>query len=213
MPRERATRKDFPDRYVRALADPALPPTADALFPAPAPLEVDLGCGRGRFLLARARRFPGTHFIGVDRMRLRLRKLDARLVDDGLTNVRLIYGEAAETCSRCLAPSSVSAFYVLFSDPWPKRRHHVRRLLSASFVDLMVDRLTEGGAIHVATDHAEYFRAAEQRLAAHARCRRIPAWEPTEEEHTDFEVLFRKQGLPIYRCSFRKAPVTTPAAG
>jgi len=204
MSRERASRQDFPDRYIVNPLGPFEPPPVTAWFDTPRPLEVDLGCGRGRFLLARAARFPNVNFVGIDRLLLRLHKLDLKIVQGGIPNIRLVRGDAAETCRRLFPTSSVSAFYVLFADPWPKRKHQRRRMMSPQFVDLLHQILVPRGLLHVATDHQDYFTAVDTLLSGDLRFERVPPFEPTEEEQTDFEVIFRSQQLPICRCSFSK---------
>jgi len=185
------------DRFLDVL-DPA------ALFGHARPLEVDVGCGKGRFLRARAAAQPGVNFLGVDRMRGRLHKLDRKLVRAGLRNVRLVQLEAAYVVERMLPPGSVRTYYVFFPDPWPKRRHHRRRLFSPAFLDALNRTLEPDGCIHAATDHQEYFAAIRSVLDADPRFEETPPFRPAAEERTDFERLFEGQGKPIGRCSFRK---------
>ena len=206
MPRERGHLRPGPDRFIVTF-HPALPPPAPAaVVQGDRPLEVDLGCGRGRFLLARARAWPQRAFVGVDRMLPRLRKLDRKLADQGLTNVRLIHGESAAAVAEILPRQSVTVFYLLFPDPWPKRKHLRRRLVAAPFVDHVWAALAPGGQIHCATDHLDYFDAIRKLLAADVRFEPVPPFMPTEEERTDFEVLFHQLNRPTHRCSYRKKP-------
>jgi tRNA (guanine-N7-)-methyltransferase len=204
MPRERTSRSDYPDRFIVAMDDPARPASATALFDRPAPLEVELGCGRGRFLEARAAACPDVNFIGVDRLLLRLRKCDLKFVARGLTNARVVHGDALRVCEEFLPPGGVRTFYLFFLDPWPKRRHHRRRLFSPKVMELLHRLLEPGGALHIATDHADYFQAARRLLTADPRLEPIAPFEPTAEEQTDFEALFRGLGRSIHRCSARK---------
>ncbi len=178
-------------------------PLAD-LFDKAAPIEVDLGCGKGRFLLARAGNHPETNFLGIDRMLRRIRKVDRKVVGAGLTNVRLFRMEAYYAVSYLLPPDSIAAYYILFPDPWPKAKHHAHRLFNRRFIDALDRTLKPGAAIHVATDHLPYFEEIyEVMRAEHRRFEEIPAWEPIDEERTDFELLFlgRKE---IGRASFIK---------
>jgi tRNA (guanine-N7-)-methyltransferase len=119
--------------------------------------------------------------------------------------VRLILAEAAYVVERLLPPQSVSAYYIFFPDPWPKRRHHRRRLFSPEFMDSLHLSLAPGGHIHIATDHLDYFAGIRKTLIADARFVQIEALPPLEEERTDFEIAFTQQNMPIGRCSFRKA--------
>lgn len=204
MVRERAGRKTFYDAFV--VPAETLSPGFDprTLFPAPRPLEVDVGCGRGRFLLARAARNPGTDFIGIDRILLRLRKLDRRAVDAGLANIRVIRGDARHLVCEVFAPGTVSVFYVYFPDPWPKRRHHVNRLVAPPFVDGVHAALAAGGTIHLCTDHADYFAVMARLWLQDPRFEEVPPYVPPPDEETDFGMLFGGQDRAVQRCSFRK---------
>lgn len=174
----------------------------DAAYPNAQPLEVDLGCGKGRFLLARAAAHPDRNFLGVDRLLVRMRKVDRRALRLGLANVRLLRIESAYALTYLFAPHSVSVFYVFFPDPWPKRRHHPRRLFSPAFLASVRRVLVPGGAIHVATDHADYAAHIRKCFAGDPAFSAIPPFVPDESERTDFECLFMAQGLPIHRSSY-----------
>lgn len=209
MVRERATRRALHD--VRILT----PPSSDsmlnleAVFGRRAPLEVDIGCGRGRFLLARAAAHPEFDFLGIDRVILRLRKLDMRAGDAGLTNIRLIQGDALQIARAQLPAATVSACYVFFPDPWPKRRHHSRRLVSAAFIDLVDHVLSPTGCIHIATDHGDYFQAIQRAWDADTRFASVEPYVPTETEETDFGMLFRAEGRVIGRCSYQRRKLSS----
>lgn len=173
-------------------------------FPSEQPLEVDIGCGKGRFLLARAAANPDTNFLGIDRLISRLLKIDKKLKHHGLTNVRLLRLEAAYSV-KCLLPAeSASTFYIFFPDPWPKRRHHGRRLMGEDFLAVAASRLIPGGKLHFATDHLDYFKAGYQLLEASPAFSEVETFVPTEDEQTDFERIFLSKGDEIGRCSFQK---------
>jgi tRNA (guanine-N7-)-methyltransferase len=168
------------------------------------PLEVDVGCGKGRFLLARARKCAGVNFLGVDRMLKRLAKLNRRAADAGLSNLRLVHGDGLRLMADLLPAACARAVYILFPDPWPKRRQRGRRLVAAPFNDGLHRALAPGGAVHFATDDGDYFRAIERLLGADARFRAALPFEPESDEQTDFEIIHRKRSAPIYRCSYCK---------
>lgn len=174
------------------------------MFTAKQPLEVDVGCGKGKFLFARARQHPETNYLGIDRLLGRLRKIDKKITSAGLANVRLLRIEASYAIQYLLPAESVSVVYIFFPDPWPKRRHQRRRLFNRLFLDSLNKILLPGALIHIATDHSNYFDFIHELLRADPRFDSIPPMEPTEEEQTNFETLFRKQNLPINRCSFQK---------
>ena len=188
---------------VRILTDDWVHPLPiESLFPEPHPIEVDLGCGKGRFLLARAAAKPDTNFLGIDRMLRRIRKVDRKAVRAGLNNVRLLRIEGYYATVYLLPPRSVRAFYIFFPDPWPKARHHKNRLFDAQFLDALDRTLVADGIVHVATDHLPYFEDIAALLDRDPRFTPTDPFVPEEEEKTDFELLFRDQ--PIGRCSVRR---------
>ena len=203
MVRERVNNRIFTDAFLCVPPDDNRPISLSTLYPGNNPLEVDIGCGRGRFLLARARNQPHLNFLGIDQSRLRLRKIDRKAVAIGLSNIRLMNDDAARILP-CLPTESVQTFYVFFPDPWPKRRHHVRRLVSSAFIDLTFQALVSGGMIHLCTDHADYFSSITRCWCNDNRFLPADPFIPTEEEETDFGLIFRAQNRPTNRCSFRK---------
>ena len=170
------------------------------------PLEVDLGCGKGRFLLARAAAHPETAFLGVELKAGRVEKVERKARKAGLSNVRLLHADACYAVSYLLPPASVAVYYLFFPDPWPKRRHHRRRLFDPVFLDALDRTLVPEGRLHVATDFPDYYEAIRNTLARDARFDAVPPFTPCGEEQTDFERLFLGQGKTIGRASFRKRP-------
>ncbi len=168
------------------------------------PLEVDIGAGKGRFLLARSLAHPELNFFGIERQNGRLYRMAKKIRRHGLTNVKLARVEAAAGIELMLEAESVSAFYILFPDPWPKKRHHRRRLMNPGFMDLMHTRLCPGGIIHFASDHISYADVIKDLFAADKRFEATEPFRPTEAEQTDFEILFASQGKPTSRLSVRK---------
>lgn len=169
------------------------------------PLEVDVGCGKGRFLLARCRAFPETNFLGIERREKRTLSVHRKLEREGVTNVRLLRLEAAYVVEELIPPLSVAAYYIFFPDPWPKRRHHRRRLFSPPFMQALHRTLLNAGGLNIATDYEEYFLAMRAQLRADPRFVETATFETSEEERSEFELTFRQAGRPIYRCSFMKA--------
>ena len=163
------------------------------------PLEVDVGCGKGRFLMARSAAHSETDFLGIDRLLRRLRKIDRKLQRRGSTNVRLLRIEALYAIEHLLPPLCVTTFYVFFPDPWPKRRHHRRRLFSNTFLDALYRILLPAGRIHVATDNGDYFEQIRGVFAGDERFEEEPAFVPSDQERSDFELIFLAQGGNIGR--------------
>jgi tRNA (guanine-N7-)-methyltransferase len=170
----------------------------------PRPLAVDIGCGKGRFLLTMAARHPRTDFLGVERQLSRLRIVDRRIARAGLRNVRLLRVEAAYAIRYLLPPHSVETFTIFFPDPWPKRRHSQRRLFTAAFVTNLLRAMRAGGCVHLATDHTDYFQSMLKLFRENPACEEGPVFIPDESTRTDFEVLFLRLGSTIHRASFRK---------
>ena len=171
---------------------------------APQRLEVDLGCGKGRFLLARATAHPQTSFLGLDRQTQRLAKTERKAQSAQLTNIRLLYAEAAYAVTHLLPRGAVAAYYIFFPDPWPKRRHHRRRLFNTAFLDALDTTLMPRGCIHLATDHLDYFAGIRRLLAGDTRFMETEPFVTSPAERTDFELIFLQQNKPIGRCSFAK---------
>ena len=167
------------------------------------PIEVDVGCGKGRFLLERARTHPEINLLGLDRMLRRIRKIDNRVRRLGYRNLRLLRMEAYYAVSYLMPAEAIRTYYIFFPDPWPKKRHEEHRLFNPRFVDALCRTLQTGGAVHVATDHQPYFEAIGTILRAEAGLEEIPPFQPTEAERTDFERWYLDRS-PIGRCSFRK---------
>lgn len=175
----------------------------DRFFDPARPIEVDLGCGKGRFLLARAAHHPDIQFFGIDRMLRRIRKIDNKLNHRKLTNVRLLRMEGYYTVAYLLPPASVSTYYIFFPDPWPKQKHHDHRLFNGKFLDALHRTLKPGGIVHVATDHRPYFDVILASLQSDARFAPAPLFVPEESERTDFEQWYHGK-TEIGRVSVKK---------
>ncbi|MDB6146726.1 MAG: tRNA ((7)-)-methyltransferase [Spartobacteria bacterium] len=185
LPETNATRLDLPELFGRT-----------------APLQVDLGCGDGSFVRRLAAQLPQKDFLGVERLLHRVRAASRKTA--GLKNVQVLRSETAFVVRNLLPPNSVEAFYLLFPDPWPKRRHHRRRLVTEDFLASIGTALTENGSLIIATDHAEYF-ARIRELAAKSK-ELIPFESTAEHEFpmSTFEKRFRDAGIPVQRLELRK---------
>lgn len=124
--------------------------------PKPLPLVLEIGFGRGEFLMAQAEAAPDTPFVGVEVSRKRVLKMARRLAKTPLRNVRLVEATAQEVVQEALPDESIASAWINYPDPWPKKRHFKRRLIQPGFVALLVRRLVEGGALRIATDHPGY---------------------------------------------------------
>jgi len=197
---------------VRLTSDTVLDPLRlDALFPHPGrPVEVDMGCGKGRFLLARSARRPEVNYLGVDRLLGRIRKIARKAARAGSENIRLLRMDAYYTATYLIPAASVDAYHIYFPDPWPKARHHRHRLFNGPFMDALARTLKPGGAVQLATDHLPYFDEIAGIVRDDRRFGPAPAALPAEEERTDFELLFM-ESKPIGRLAFRLLPPPAPA--
>lgn len=133
-----------------------------ALFGRRAPVHVEIGFGNGAALADMAAAHPENNYLGIEVHRPGVGTLLRRLAADGLSNVRIISADATEVLARQIPDDSLSAVYLFFPDPWPKQRHHKRRLVQPDFTALARRKLKIGGTLHLATDWADY---AEQMLA------------------------------------------------
>lgn len=186
----------FPDSIL-IRPDILCPLDFPALFGNGAPVELELGAGDGSFLLQYAAIQPGVNFLGVERLFGRLRKIDRKGRRLGLSNLRGLRLEATYLMDWMIPPGSLSAIHVYFPDPWPKKRHHHRRLINPAFAVLAARALAPGGRFHCRTDDASYF---EQMLevfngaSGHFDAGEEPAG--LLEVKTDFERQFNAGGIP-----------------
>lgn len=168
-----------------------------------ASLHVDLGCGDGSFLCELAQQFPEKNFLGIERLTKRLEKVRRKAVK--IENVRVLGTETLFAVRYLLPENSVETFYLLFPDPWPKRRHEQRRIFTCEFLDAIAAALGQNGVLRVATDQLDYFHQMEQLSCGHSQFKIVP---PSRNDvilpSTKFERRFRQQGVPIYRLTLRK---------
>ncbi|MBR3085253.1 MAG: tRNA (guanosine(46)-N7)-methyltransferase TrmB [Kiritimatiellae bacterium] len=176
-------------------------------------LEVDVGSGMGRFILARAAAHPDTQFIGIERLKSRVRKIARKASRAGLDNIFMVRLEATYILRYLIPPASVSRFYLFFPDPWPKRRHSGHRVFNDEFRYLVWTRLAPGGDLQVATDSGDYFADMVAQMAGDPFFRRIPPVERTEDERTDFELIFRAKGLIPNEAGFQAVGADELGAG
>lgn len=173
------------------------------IFGREAPLEVDLGCGDGGFLAALASERPERNFLGVERMPGRVRASCRRIGDNQIPNARVLQADILEALRVFLPPRAAEVCHLLFSDPWPKRRHHVRRVFSEEFLRAVARVLKPGGKLRVATDDADYFAAMECIWPRVSFFEAVPVNDRSIAFATTFESRFRIRGLAIHRLVLR----------
>ena len=184
--------------------DDAQPIDLAHLFANAAPLELDLGCGDGSFMVALATEHPERNYLGVEQLIGRVRSACSRIATRGLTNARILRVDIGRVVNVLLPPASVDICHVMFPDPWPKRRHHRRRTVTTEFLQSMVRVLSPHGIIRLTTDDAPYFAQMEEAAAAVTELARVPVADAAPLPRSTFEMRFVEQGLPIYRLVLRK---------
>jgi len=164
------------------------------------PMEVDLGCGDGTFLLEMAEQYPERNFLGVERLLGRVRKVCKKAERRGLTNVKVLRLESKYVVEWLLAPNSVSRLHLLCPDPWPKARHHRRRLVQHDFLEALVRVLKPGSEFCFKTDHPGYYEWAEEELRIYPKFEQLP-WAEDEFFYpkTDFQKQWEAEGKEIFR--------------
>jgi tRNA (guanine-N7-)-methyltransferase len=175
-----------------------------AVFGREAPVEIDVGCGKGNFLAWAARARLDHNFLGVDRQLVRLRKVDKKVQRHALSNVRLLRLEFSYLISKLIPDTSVAAYYIFFPDPWPKRRHAAKRLFQEAFVTELHRTLCKTGVVNVATDDAPYFAQITGLMNANVLFRSEAVEILPEEAQTEFEKIFLAKGHSIHRARWRK---------
>ena len=173
----------------------------ETIFPRNAPLHVDLGCGDGTFLCALAQRMPEKNFLGTERLLGRIRAAARKATTIG--NMRLLRMEISYAVRYLLSPTSVEMFYLLFPDPWPKRRHWQRRIVNEIFLGAISQALVRGGTLYIATDRVDYFEKIKEIAQANPDFAAVD-FADIDLPHTKFERKFRAQDATIYRLELRK---------
>ena len=131
-------------------------PEWDELFGNYNPLNLEIGFGVGNFIIEMGIREPDENFIGMDFYHKGIRKVITRIEKYQLDNARIVYGDAKEKIPLLFNPEQLNRVYIKFPDPWPKKRHHKRRLIKPDFIKVLAEKLKKGGEVHIATDHEAY---------------------------------------------------------
>jgi tRNA (guanine-N7-)-methyltransferase len=174
------------------------------LFPRNLPLEIDLGSGPGKFLIEAAQAFPERNFLGIERLLGRVRKIRRHASELGLRNLKILQFEMAYTVQYLLPPGSISRAHLYFPDPWPKRKHHRRRVIGIEFLRALAHTLQSEGEVLIKTDHQDYFRQITEAAMNTPELMIRPDWTALDYPITDFEDSFLKAGLPVYRLRLSK---------
>ncbi len=186
---------------------------ARATFGRSAPLVLEIGFGMGAATAAIAAQRPDVDFLGVEVHEPGVGALLRRIAGLGLGNVRIVSHDAVEVVEHMIAPGSLAGVHVFFPDPWPKARHHKRRLIQADFVSRLASRLAPGGFLHCATDWEHYAEQMREVLSADPGLvdagGRDDGWSDprnplAERVETKFEARGRRLGHGVWDLVFRR---------
>jgi len=194
-----AHRRHVPSRLIERISLTARL-DLEKIFGRKASLHVDLGCGDGSFLCALSQRMPDKNFLGIERLLNRVR-ISARKAAT-LDNVRVLRMESSYAVRYLLPAGSVERFYLLFPDPWPKRRHHQRRIVTPGFLDSVRAALQENGSIYIATDDVDYFGKIKE--IADSNPGFVITDTDTDLPPSKFGLMFREKDAPIHWLMLRK---------
>ena len=197
------------DALLQRFALPYAPAIVDlaGAFGRTAPKVLEIGFGMGETTAALAQAHPEIDYLGVEVHSPGVGSLLKRIDELGLTNVRIVQHDAAEVVRDMLAPGTLEAVNVFFPDPWPKKRHHKRRLLQPAFVALLAARLKPGGLLHVATDWRDYAEQALAILEAEPLLENTAAGfapRPAHRPRTKFEQRGVELGHSVWDLVFRR---------
>jgi len=204
---------DIPGPDLRVGKDQVREKGWEALFSGdlarPFPMVVEIGFGRGEFLRHLAVERPSVAHVGVEVSFKRVLKMARRLARTGIRNIRLVEGTGQETVRELLPESSVETFWVNFSDPWPKERHHRRRLIQPAFLRDLALRLQPGGCVEIATDHEGYAGCIDEALVAETLLENAHTPEPFLREvpgrmRTAYELEWLSEGRALYFWTYRR---------
>jgi tRNA (guanine-N7-)-methyltransferase len=171
------------------------------------PVEIEVGCGKGRFIINSAVAYPDINYIGIERSLPYFRFMKERSAKRDLTNIRVLQDDAGYFIEKFVRDHSISAYHIYFPDPWPKKRHRKRRIFQQPFLDHLIRTLISDGTIDIATDFAEYFEEMVDLLDASNRLQKLDNIPDRVtnlgEDRTNFEAKYVAEGRPIYRAGYK----------
>jgi tRNA (guanine-N7-)-methyltransferase len=179
----------------------------DAVFGRAAPRVLEIGCGMGETTVDIARGHPETDYLGVEVHSPGVGSLLKLVAEAGLTNLRVIQHDAVEVLTAMIPPSSLSGVNIFFPDPWPKKRHHKRRLVQPAFLGLLASRMKPGASLHLATDWEDYAKHMLEVLRASPDFRNTaPGFSsrPAPRPQTKFEARGLRLGHAVWDLVFER---------
>ena len=217
----------MPRRQFRSVRDPALlgdcyvdfksvpdPLTSGSMFgdDAAVPLEIEIGSGKGMFLSGVAPANPGVRFVGIEIVTKYAKLAAARVAKTGASNAVVIGGDAIKIIRDKVPDASVDAVHVYFPDPWWKKKHRERRVVTDTTIDQIERVIRPGGRLHFWTDVLDYFEDTIELIAQRAPVLGVPFPETVAdashelEYQTHFERRSRLNAIPVYRVRYQKRP-------
>lgn len=189
-----------PVESVLALEIQELPYDFATIFGNDHPVELEVGIGKGRFLMQAAKQRPNCNFVGIEWASKFYRLVLDRAERKSLTNLRLLRDDAGHTFSQALADDCLAGVYVYFPDPWPKKRHNKRRLVQAAWLDHATRVIRDGGFLKLATDHIDYFEQMDRETKAHPmlHIEQVLVGEDARVGITNYETKYREEGRRIH---------------
>jgi len=175
-----------------------------ARFGRRAPLEVEIGSGKARFLVDAARANPAHDYVGVERSLSYYRLCRDRVARSGLPNAAMLRADGRLFVEMALPSASVHALHVYFPDPWPKKKQKKRRLLDGVFLEIAAARLLPGGHLRIATDHPDYGQDLETLVETVPALERLAWADLPAPPPTNYEIKYAKEGRRIWRFLLRR---------
>lgn len=197
-------------RHFVSLEQLPRPWNAECLFGRQAPLEVEVGSGKGLFLRTVAAAHPERDYLGIEIAYRYAHFAAAGLAKRNLANALVLCADAEPVFAEVLPDGGLDAIHIYFPDPWWKRRHEKRRIFRETFLRDLERTLRSGGALHIWTDVEQYFRTILEMLAAQTRLAGpLPVAEVPPQHDMDYRTHFERRtrlgGQPVWRAEFRKA--------
>lgn len=187
------------------------PLTARSVFGNDGPIELEIGCGKGTFLLAESESRPDVNFVGIEYARKYWSYVADRLRRGARENARVVLAEAASFVRDYFEDGALTRIHIYFPDPWPKKRHQKRRLVTPELLGLLASKLAPEGRVQIATDHEGYF-AQMQACVDRSPLVETP-FDPAatagsgESVGTNFERKYRREGRAVFTIAARAVPV------
>ncbi len=184
------------------LADLEQPFSFHKLFDNDRPVELEIGAGRGDFLIGYCAANPQVNLVAVERKINYLQRGINKARQRELTNVRFLNLEVSHFLEEYAPPQSLKAVHIYFPDPWPKKRHLRRRLIQSDFIKMLAGKIVPGGGLHLRTDHPNYFEQMMDVMGNQQSFKSVPVPDALSQHKTGFERRFTEDGIAINYASY-----------